>query len=174
MLSMNNNLDKTMKYVNTGDIAIGDADTILNSGAIGSCVVIVAYDLKTQIGAMAHIMLSGDAPVNYNFRSTKFASNAINEMMHQLYNKGATTQSIKTCLLGGSNILKRRNDTIGNDNIKSVEEILKDIDIKVCTKSLGGTQRRTALFNIGESCVYYTKGDSKQKLLWNFKNSDSK
>ncbi|WP_319482183.1 chemotaxis protein CheD [uncultured Draconibacterium sp.] len=168
---MDDNQNKTIKYVNTGDVAIEGADTLLNSGAIGSCVVIVAYDSKSQIGAMAHIMLPGNAPENYNFRSTKFASNAVTEMMTQLYNKGATNQNIKACLLGGSNILKRDNDTIGNDNIKSVEEILKDLNIKVCTKSLGGTERRTALFNIAEGCVYYTKGDSKRKLLWNFKNS---
>ena len=110
-------------------MAIGGADTLLNSGAIGSCVVIVAYDSKSQIGAMAHIMLPGNAPENYNFRSTKFASNAVTEMMTQLYNKGATNQNIKACLLGGSNILKRDNDTIGNENIKSVEKIISDLNL---------------------------------------------
>lgn len=171
---MRDNRNKTIQYVNTGDVAIRSADITLNSGAIGSCVVVVAYDLKTEIGAMAHIMLPGNAPENYKFRLSKFAANALKEMINQLYNKGATKQSIKTCLLGGSNILKRNNDTIGNDNIKSVEEILKDLDIEVCAKSLGGIERRTALFDIKEACVYFTLGDSKKKLLWDFKNIISK
>jgi chemotaxis receptor (MCP) glutamine deamidase CheD len=74
-------------------------------------------------------------------------------------------------MVGGANVLKRKNDTIGVDNITSVEKLLQDLHLRVCAKSIGGTERRTVLFHVETGCVYFTIGDSKEKLLWKYENS---
>lgn len=161
---------KIMQYVNTGEVYAATAGTILNSGAIGSCVVIAACDLQNKVGGMAHVMLPGESPPNGKTHRTKYGKDAIKELLNQLTALGADKKNIKVCLLGGANVLKRINDTIGIDNINSVKKFLNKLQVTVCAESLGGTERRTALFDIETTCVYFTVGDAKEKLLWNFEN----
>ena len=77
-------------------------------------------------------------------------------------NKG----NIEACIVGGANVLKRENDTIGKDNLDSIMKILREEHINIKAKSIGGFERRTVLFDIMKGCIYYTVGDSKPKLLW--------
>ncbi len=165
---MDESPEQIMQYVNTGEVSTGGIETILNSDAIGSCVVVTAFDPNIKVGAMAHVMLPGSSPQKGVSVSTKYAADAIDELLNQLLKKGAKIENLKICLLGGANVLKRANDTIGNDNINSVEKLLNDLNFKVCAKSTGGTERRTALFHVETGSVYYTLGDSKEKLLWEY------
>jgi chemotaxis protein CheD len=166
---MDDHLDKTMQYVNTGQVKSGGIETILNSGAIGSCVVIIAFDQVKHVGAMAHVMLPGKSPQTTT-NATRYASNAIEELLNQLFKRGVKKENIEVCMVGGANVLKRKNDTIGVDNITSVEKLLQDLHLRVCAKSIGGTERRTTNFPIEAGCIYFTEGDSKERLLWDFNN----
>jgi len=163
---MDENPAKVMQYVNTGQVCSGGIETILNSGAIGSCIVITAFDSGKKIGAMAHVMLPGTAPVNNQLNDTRYAANAIEEMLSQLNIFEIGKENIEICLVGGANVLKRENDTIGKDNMNSVENLLREKQLEIKAKSVGGFERRTVLFDIGKGCIYYTVGDSKQIILW--------
>jgi len=163
---MNENPSIIMQYVNTGEVSSGGIETILNSGAIGSCVVITAFDPQVKVGAMAHVMLPGKSPEKSSTISTRYSANAIEEMLSQLEKLGIKKENIEICLVGGANVLKRENDTIGKDNLDSVEELLREKQIEIIAKAVGGFERRTVLFDIGKGCIYYTVGDSKQKMLW--------
>jgi chemotaxis protein CheD len=155
-----------MKYVNTGEVCSGGIETILNSGAIGSCVVITAFDPVKNVGAMAHVMLPGTFTVRNQLHATRYAANAIEEILCQLKKFGIKKENIEICLVGGANVLKRENDSIGKDNLDSVEKILLEKQIEIKAKAIGGLERRTVLFDIGKGCIYFTVGDSKQKILW--------
>jgi len=158
--------DKIMKYVNTGEVSSGGIEIILNSGAIGSCVVITAFDPVRKVGAMAHVMLPGSVPVTNQLHATRYAANAIEEMLIQLKRFKINEENIEICLVGGANVLKRENDTIGKDNLDSVAQLFREKQIEIKAKSIGGFERRTVLFDIGKGCIYYTLGDSKQRILW--------
>ncbi len=155
-----------MQYVSTGEVSSGSIKTILNSGAIGSCVVITAFDPQVKVGAMAHVMLPGKSPEKRNSVSTRYAVNAIEEMLLQLKRLKINEENIEICLVGGANVLKRENDTIGKDNLDSVEKLLREKQIEIKAKAVGGFERRTVVFDVMEGCIYYTVGDSKQKILW--------
>lgn len=150
-------------YVNTGEVKLGDKNVILNSGAIGSCVVVCMYDALLKTGAMAHIMLPGAAPQGQE-KNTRYASEAIQRII-ELMNKD---HSIKweSFIIGGANVLKRPNDTISRSNIDSVEQLLDQHGIKASGKVVGGYERRTVVFDIARGCINYTEGESKQKNLW--------
>jgi len=166
-----NNLDKIIEYVNTGEIRSGGNDTILNSGAIGSCIVITAFDSDNKIGAMAHIMLPGKHHQNSTTNSLRFAEAAVEELFCQLEKKGSLKDNLEICVVGGANVLKRINDTIGKDNWESVENLLKENHLEIKAKSIGGLERRTVVFDISKGCVNYTVGDSKQEILWQTKEN---
>jgi chemotaxis protein CheD len=152
-------------YVNTGEVKLGDNNTILNSGAIGSCVVVCMYNSFEKRGAMAHIMLPGVASVQDQMK-TKYASNAILKLMDLMNINGNQSTQLETCIIGGANVLKRPNDTIGKNNIESVEKLLDEHGIRVSIKAIGGYERRTVDFNVEKGLIYYTTGDSSKKMLW--------
>ncbi len=157
---------KEIRYANTGEVKAGDSNTLLNSGAIGSCVVVTIYNSFKKTGAMAHIMLPDADPKGKEFKNTKYAANAISELVTLIKIDQGEANLLETCIIGGANVLKRPNDTIGQNNIDSVEKLLDAEGIKICIKAVGGLERRTVLFDIEQGCVYFTVGDSKQKILW--------
>ncbi|MCF8381369.1 MAG: chemotaxis protein CheD [Bacteroidales bacterium] len=162
--------EKRMQYVTTGEVSSGGIETILNSGAIGSCLVIAAFDPLLNVGAMAHVMLPGRSPVKNGLHTNRFAANAIDEMLCQLKKFGIKNENLRICLVGGANVLKRENDSIGESNIISVEKLLEEKGLKVYARSVGGLERRTVLFDIEMGCIYCKVGDGKQLILWQTEN----
>lgn len=149
----------------TGEVKASNENIIFKSSAIGSCVVVAAYDLKLMINAMAHIMLPGISPQKSKTPKTRYAFNAIEEMINQMVKLGADKENVEVCVVGGSNVLKREDDTICQANIDSVLEILKEKDIKIKAKSVGGTERRSVLFDTKTSKVYHSIGNENDELL---------
>lgn len=161
---------KQIIYIMTGEVKAGNKDTILKSVAIGSCVVITAYDIQNQIAAMAHIMLPGRALENKKLPKTRYASNAIDELINVLLQNGANENKLEVCLAGGANILKRKDDNIWQDIIISVEELLAKRKIKIMAESLGGTMRRSVSLDVETGLLKCSIGDDPEKTLWEFTN----
>ncbi len=149
----------------TGEVRASKENIIFKSSAIGSCVVVAGYDLKSMVSAMAHIMLPGISPEIGRTPKTRYAFNAIEEMIEQMVTLGADKEKIEVCVVGGSNVLKRKDDTICQANIDSVLKILKEKNIKIKAKSVGGTKRRSVLFHVRTGNVYHSIGDEDDKLL---------
>jgi chemotaxis protein CheD len=151
--------------VNTGEVKVGGEKVVLRSIAIGSCIVIAAYDSEKKIGAMAHVMLPGSAPKKALER-TRYAADAIEEMIYQMTGAGADKDNIEVCLVGGGNVLKKEDDTICRDNIKSTTQLLKEKHIPVRSAVLGGTERKGVFLDVRSGIVSYTEGDGKEQPLW--------
>ncbi len=148
--------------VNTGEVRTARNKTTLRAMAIGSCIVITAYDHNNKAGAMAHIMLPGSAPEKESQKS-KYAAEAVDELIKQMVRAG--TSDIEVCLVGASDILQKDDDSICEANIESVTELLKEKDIPVMASALGGTKRRTVRLDVETGTVTYSEGDGKEKLL---------
>jgi chemotaxis protein CheD len=154
--------------VNTGEVKVGGKKIVLRSLAIGSCIVIAAYDIKRKIGAMAHVMLPGSAPEKTS-EKTRYAADAIDEMINKMIGAGSNKDDINVCLVGGGNVLKRQDDTICKDNIESTTRVLEKKQIPVRSTVLGGTERKGILLDVESSTVSYTEGDGKEKPLWKWR-----
>jgi chemotaxis protein CheD len=161
----NNIKMKDVIDVGTGAVGVTSAGVMLRSTAIGSCIVIAAYDSSKKVGAMAHIMLPGSAP-RKTLEKTKYAVNAIDEMVNRMSRLGSNRGDIEVCLVGGGNVLQRQNDTICNNNIRSTIGLLKEKHIAIAARVLGGTKRKSISLDVESGSVYYTEGDKKEKLLW--------
>jgi chemotaxis protein CheD len=151
--------------VNTGEVKVAGSPTMLRSIAIGSCVVVASLDSEKRIGGMAHIMLPGNAPVQ-SLEKTKYASGAIEQMLNQMFEAGASMNDIEVCLVGAGNILQKEDNTICEDNIESVMQILKKKNIPIKALVLGGTKRKSVFLDVENGCISYVKGDEKEKTLW--------
>ena len=159
-------MDETI--VNTGEIKSGHGNDILKSSPIGSCVAVVLFDEEVDAGAMAHIMLPGKAPEKKDTIPGRYAKNAIEELLKQIIKSGVQKKHIKAVIAGGGNVLKREGDMIGNNNLNSVIKLLAQKDIPILARSVGGTSRKSVRFDIQKRVIYYTEGDSKEKILYDF------
>lgn len=153
--------------VQTGEVKTGDTNSILKSNGIGSCVVVAAIDSANGIGALAHIMLPGKAPPTcIPGNRTRYAENGIDEMLKQMLKQGSNMDNIQVCLIGAGNVLKRDNDSICRDNIKSVTGILEERDIPIKVMSLGGFSRRCTSVDVAAGQILCSVGDSQEKVIF--------
>ena len=159
---------KKIIHASTGEVEASNEDVILKSVAIGSCIVIAAYDKKKRVGALAHIMLPGKAPEKNNFQKTRYTDNAVKKMIKDMVSLGANENSIEVCLVGAGNVLKRKDDTICQSNIESVLQLLKEKGIKIKAKAIGGIERRSISLNIENGSLYYSENGTNEKLLWEY------
>lgn len=153
--------------VQIGRVKADRRKVILKSKAIGSCIAIVAYDAGENIGALAHVMLPGRAPADKEpGEKTKYAANAIDEIIHKMNRLGSKNDDIEVTLVGAGNVLRREYDTICIDNIESILELLRKRRLKVRAKAVGGVDRRSVSLDIESGIVSYTEGDGGEKRLW--------
>jgi chemotaxis protein CheD len=165
------NYDNNQKVsdVQTGQVKTGRGKVILQSKAIGSCVAIVAYDATKHIGALAHIMLPGRAPAKKAAEKTRYAADAIDAIVNKMTALGSKIDDIEVALVGGGNILDRKDDTICYANIESVQELLEEKHLKVRAQAVGGIVRRNVSLDVERGIISYTEGDGSKKQLWKAK-----
>lgn len=156
---------KHIADVSIGQVVVTKEKIVLRCLALGSCIGIAAYDAKEKTGGMAHIMLPDRAPAKA-VEKTRYAANAIDDMIGQMAKMGSRPSGIDVCLVGGGNVLGRADDTICQSNIESAKRILESKGIVIQASSLGGTKRKSVLLDIDNGRISYTEGDEKQKVLW--------
>jgi len=156
--------------VQIGQVKADKGKVILQSKAIGSCVAIVAYDATKNIGALAHVMLPGKAPMGKKHRQkTRYTADAIDAMVNQMSQLNSKTEDIEVVLVGAANMLRREDDTICRDNIESVLDLLAKKRLKVKAQALGGTARRSVSLDIERGIVSCAEGNGRQTKLWRTK-----
>ena len=74
----------------TGKVEISKKDIVIRSLALGSCIAVVGYDAKNQIGSIAHIMLPGKSLENNKQEENKYAENTITNLLNELNILGAS------------------------------------------------------------------------------------
>ncbi len=151
--------------VNTGEVRSSNEKSQLRSIAIGSCIAVVGFDPVKKAGVIAHIMLPDKAPERARAK-TKYAQNALDEMMRLFMEYGSNEKDIYVCLVGGGNVLKKESDTVCQRNIESVTSILNERGIDIKAVALGGMERKSVFMELPSGTVKYTQGNSKKMMLW--------
>jgi len=153
--------------VQIGQVKAAQGKAILRSKAIGSCIAIVAYDRVRKIGALAHVMLPGKAPARKKRGAkTRYAADAIDAILTQMTQLGSKTDDIKVVLVGGGNVLGRKDDTICKDNVESVLELLLQKQLNVQAQAVGGTARRSVSLDVERGIVFCTEGNGSEMQLY--------
>ncbi|MHC4397595.1 MAG: chemotaxis protein CheD [Planctomycetota bacterium] len=153
--------------VQIGQVKAGEGKVVLKSKAIGSCIAIAAYDSRRNVGALAHVMLPGRAPASKAaVEKTKYAADAIEMIVNKMAELGSENADIDVVLVGGGNVLDRKDDTICTENVESAQELLRERNLEVRAKSVGGTSRRSISLDVEDGIVSYTKGNNREKELW--------
>lgn len=140
-----------------------DSEPYLVDTILGSCVAVCLYDPVTKIGGINHYMLplwNGNG-----LASPKYGNIAIEKLIEKLVSFGCKTSNMQAKIFGGGEVVETTNNMfrIGERNIETAEKILKENNIKVVGKSVGGKKGRKIRFNT-HTGVVLMKHIEKQKL----------
>ncbi len=142
---------QTSKSNPTPDFKVGIAEIIVATQRgtlrtlLGSCIGLVLYDQRNKTGGMAHIVLPRSNGVSASLG--KYADTAIPELIRQMQQLGSKTANISAKIAGGANMFETTTkNSIGDQNIVAVSELLKQLMIPLLGSHCGGKQgRRMAL-----------------------------
>jgi signal transduction histidine kinase/chemotaxis receptor (MCP) glutamine deamidase CheD len=133
--------------VETGRIAVASAPTQLHCYSLGSCVAVFIFDLKQQIGGVAHIMLpstdmyvQGDDPL-------KYADHAIQDLIEKIKKTTNKENRLQAKIAGGALVVEDEID-IGKQNVEAVLQKLASEKIPVLESHVGGRRSMHAIFDL--------------------------
>ncbi|MGI6683979.1 MAG: chemotaxis protein CheD [Bacillota bacterium] len=132
--------------VGMADYRIGKAPDKLVTIGLGSCIGICIYDLSTQIGGMAHIMLPSYQGKKLD-NPAKYADSCMALMIEKLLKIGVNRTRLKAKIAGGASMFSLAGDSplskIGAYNAEKVKLELKRVGIPLISSDVGGSFGRT-------------------------------
>ncbi len=161
---ISNGVNLEIIEVETGKVKAARAPAKLRSSAIGSCVAVILYDSEHHVGGIAHVMLPSTDTYIPSTDLLKYANFAIEELLKNLMDLGATKETLRAKLVGGAMIVRDSLD-IGKENIKTVEHKLKEMSIEVLARRLGGYERRSVTLDNSTGVVWVSEGGEKEKPI---------
>ncbi|MCC5927709.1 MAG: chemotaxis protein CheD [Cyclobacteriaceae bacterium] len=121
---------------------------------LGSCISVVLYDAKNNIGGINHYMLpfwNGQG-----LATPRYGNIAIQKLYEKMLKKGASTNHLIAKVFGGSEVLQKGSEghfRIGERNAELAVKTLQILKIPVKGQSLGGKYGRKIIFDTGSGVV---------------------
>jgi chemotaxis protein CheD len=143
-------------------IIIGIADyivvhnpAVLVTIGLGSCVGISIRDPVARFGGLAHILLPSIKESNNKENPLKFADSAIEILVDGLLKKGCIKSRLEAKMAGGASMFNLGNNTmnIGERNVLSVKQKLKEMNIPLLASDTGANYGRTIEFDIASGVL---------------------
>lgn len=132
-----------------GDVAVGVAGDHFKT-LLGSCVSILLTDPRRTVGAMCHIVYSGE-PNADNQDNTAYASVAMQTVFARLAAMGISPTLCQAYVFGGGNMFPAlfSRHHVGDANADWALAFLADNNIAVLEHDLGGNGYRKISWTIG-------------------------
>ena len=126
-------------------------DTITTIG-LGSCVGIVIYTIGDSFCGLLHIMLPSSKEIRNNANRSKYADTGIEDLVSALEKKGMKRIQMRAKIAGGAKMFQftSKSDigTIGDRNVDSVKNVLKEYNIPIVSEDCGADYGRTISFDL--------------------------
>jgi chemotaxis protein CheD len=114
---------------------------------LGSCIGLVLYDLRSQVGGLAHIVLPDSK--GQSAQPGKYADTAIPELLKQIEVLNGRVKHLAAKVIGGASMFSAIGPmAIGDQNTAAVEQLLKDRGIPILGRHCGGRQGRRMAFDV--------------------------
>lgn len=148
----------------TNEYAIAQESQVLFTSGVGSCVVIVMWDLQSKVGAMAHISQPSvgafeEYPIGVNPEAT------IPFLLEKVVLTGGKPSSLKLLITGGGNMFEGPTGPaqIGESLVVQTKAILKKLNLSLSYEDTGGRFGRNVHFSLSTGCVRIKNTNGKIK-----------
>ena len=148
-----------------GEYHVATGEVILST-LLGSCVAACLYDPIHQIVGMNHFMLanSGYPKTSPGLLADagRYGIHAMELLVNKMLKCGALKKEIRAKVFGGGNVLSSLNGSsnlgsIGDINVRFIQEFLKKERIPLIAADLGGEQGRVIHFSSKDYSVHVRK-----------------
>lgn len=140
-------IDKQIIKVGMADLKVSVHPSVLITLGLGSCVGVALYDRYSRISGMAHIMLPSSLQSRRRENFAKFADTAIDKLVYEMIELGASKSHIIAKLAGGAQMFSFSTSTdimrIGERNVAAAREMLRKYGIPILAEDVGGNYGRT-------------------------------
>ncbi len=120
---------------------------------LGSCVAVCLWDEKNNVVGMNHYLLplwNGEG-----FRSLKYGNVSILKLVDEMIFKGAIKENIVAKIFGGATINFESNAlSVGEQNIRVAQDILKNLNIPIVAQDVGGNKGRKVIISSVDGSAY--------------------
>lgn len=141
--------------VGISDYKTAQAPNKLITVGLGSCIGTIVYDEQSKVGGLSHIMLP-DSQFFANrqeIKVAKFADLAIPQMVKEIQRQ-TRSPLLKAKIVGGASMFAFGNTQtgpgIGERNIEAVEKVLRELNISIVAKHVGGNTGRTMIVDLND------------------------
>ena len=144
-------------YVYPGGV-LTSATPITARTILGSCVAVCIWDPVLEVGGMNHFVLPlrlGTADVRAPI--TRFANEAIVELLRQVKALGADEGRLKAKVFGGmcaSGEFRNTPFDLGARNVEIAHEAMAAAKIAIVSEDVGGTRGRSLRFFTGDGSAW--------------------
>jgi chemotaxis protein CheD len=153
--------------VGVGDLAVSNnAQMVLSTYALGSCIGVVAYDPPRKIGGMLHFMLpeSAISPDKAAKQPAMFADTGLTQFFKLLGGLKADRASLRIFVAGGASVISGQdNFRIGERNTRATYDFLALHGFRVHEADTGGIHNRTLHLEVASGAITIRKPSSQEQ-----------
>lgn len=134
-----------------------DADAVLTTYALGSCVAFMVHDPVAQVAGMVHYMLpeSPQSQPDRDARPFKFADTAIPLLLRTTLAQGADKRRLVVFAAGGAQVMDDNSIfNVGKRNCLALRKALWKFGLVAQAEDIGGTSVRTVRMEVGSGRVW--------------------
>ena len=126
---------------------VADGETLVVYG-VGACVAIALYDPASGVAGLAHTLLARQED-GHDSAPGKFVDTAIQTMLREMVEAGASYGTVKAKLVGGADIfeLPDLSKGVGEQNVTVARAELDSLDVPVVAEAVGGDEGRSVEFD---------------------------
>lgn len=155
--------------VGLAELKVSNDSSVLTCSGLGSCVAVIMHDPVARVGGIAHVMLPGKAPDFKGETPGRYAVTAVELLLREMENAGASKERISCKIVGGSRMFKIHTDpsgevpqgyprsvSIGERNVASVKSSIIGAGLKISAEHTGGNYGRSVRFYVESGKVEIT------------------
>jgi len=145
-----------------------DADSVLVTYALGSCIAVAMHDPVTKVSGLLHYMLPESAldAKKAEQNPFMFADTGIPRLMDALKAAGGEGKRMVVRLTGGAQVLDSQGVfQIGKRNYLAARRILWKAGILIAGEAVGGEVSRTTRLEVGSGRLWVREGGGIEREL---------
>lgn len=147
-------MKQAVLQVGMAQYAVGQAEDMLRTLGLGSCVGICLHDPLLHIGGLVHIMLPEMELYQDKANEAKYADTGVRLLVREMERIGASSARLRAKLAGGAQMFAFSGQSevmrIGERNVAASHKALQELRIPVIAEHTGG--------NFGRTIEFFCKG----------------
>jgi chemotaxis protein CheD len=161
-------------FARMGEIKVGRGVGKIGCLGLGSCIGLIAYDSRSKVGGIAHVVLPDSAGRTDIELPARYMDLALNKLIDALFAQGVSKHRLKFAAVGGANVFRfgagasNLNLEIGARNSEALALVMTANRAELVAERLGGHKATSTQLCLETGKLYVAQQTREFELLCNF------